>query len=263
MKKRELTSEKYIEELEEKIIDLGLRLKSTTNELNDVRDSNKKTLGKLVHNLKNPVGVIYSFSDMILDSIEDYSPEKLEKYLGIINSSANFSIQLLNSIAKFSQFQSSEFALSLKKVNYQELIKSVINDCQEISEKKNITIDCVLPEESIFVDVDEAEFGIVLNNILNNAIRYSENNSTIRVEVKSTADTIETIILDKGIGISENDLPLIFNDFFVVNTYSENKQKCIGLGLTIANKIVKLHQGNIDVKSLLNNGTQVIIKLPK
>jgi signal transduction histidine kinase len=263
LKKSDLTSDKYIQELEDKIIDLGLRLKSKTNELNNIRETNKKTLGKLVHNLKNPVGVIYSFSDMILDSVEDYSPDKLEKYLGIINSSANFSIQLLNSIAKFSQFQSSDFTLSLKKVNYQDIVKSVIKDCNKISEEKNISIDCVLPDEAIFLNIDESEFRIALNNILNNAIRYSESNTVIKIIVKNNLNTIETIIEDKGIGINKDDLPLIFNDFFVVNTYSENKQKCIGLGLTIANEIVKLHQGNIHVKSSINNGTEVTINLPK
>ncbi|MBL4939688.1 MAG: sensor histidine kinase, partial [Lutibacter sp.] len=75
--------------------------------------------------------------------------------------------------------------------------------------------------------------------------------------------TINTCITDEGIGISETDLPNIFKEFYVVNTYSEDKQKCIGLGLTIANVVIQHHNGKITVTSEINKGTNVEMTLPK
>ncbi|MDO9276688.1 MAG: hypothetical protein Q7T92_14240, partial [Lutibacter sp.] len=96
MAKSGKNSDKYIQELEEKIIDLSLKLKSKTNEIKAADETTSKILGKLTHNLKNPVGVIFSFSEMMLEDLANYSTEKLEKHLQIIKNSATFSLALLD-----------------------------------------------------------------------------------------------------------------------------------------------------------------------
>ena len=263
MEKSEVASEKYIRELEEKIIDLSLKLKSKTNKLNSVCETNQKIIGKLVHNLKNPVGIIYSFSDMILDSVEDYSPVKLEKYLKVINSSADFSIKLLNAVAKYSQLQLPLVEFSFQELNYIDLLNDILSEFKLEAIEKNITIICDFPNERIFLKADRVELSIALNNIINNAFRYSSENSEISISVKLNENSIETIVSDEGIGISKENLPQVLNDFFVVNTYSNDKQKCIGLGLAISNKIIQKHNGKLIITSEVDNGTHAIITLPK
>ncbi len=263
LKEAKKNTETYINELEDKIVDLTLQLKSNTNELKSVRESNQKSIGKLIHNLKNPVGVIFSFSDMMLEGIEDYTTEKLEKHLHIIKNSASFSLQLLTTVAKYSQLQSPDLTYAFKSLNYTELLNAITNEFKTISEEKNIHIERVFPEKPIILTVDEAEISIALRNIINNAFRYSNNNTTIKITVKENLNTVETLIIDEGMGISEEYLPAVFDEFCVVNTFSEDKQKCIGLGLTIANKIIKDHKGTIAITSILNKGTQIKIRLPK
>ncbi len=255
--------EAYTSELEDKIVDLSLQLKSTTNKLKLVSASHKNTIGKLVHNLKNPVGVIFSFSDMILEDLEEYTTEKLQKHLQIINNSANFSIQLLGMVAKYSQLQSPDFVYTLKLTNYTELITSVLNEFTDLASKKNCTIVTNIPSSAINLNIDAAEISLAIRNIINNALRYSNENSTITITVKEHEKTIETTITDEGIGVSEENLPLVFNDFFVVNTYSDDKQKCIGLGLSVANIILIHHKGKISAESNLNEGSSFKVFLPK
>lgn len=252
-----------INDLEEKIINLSLRLKSKTNELNSVSESNKKSIGKLVHNLKNPIGIIYSFSDMIIDNIEGYSPEKLAKHLQIIKESASFSLQMLTEVAKYVQLQSPDLKFTFKSLNYIELVNNVVSEFNAKAAEKSIAIEFDFPESSIFLKVDEAEISLALRNIISNAFRYSKENSTIKITVIDYLNTVETIITDEGIGISEENLPFVLNEYFVVNTYSEDKQKCIGLGLPIATKIIQLHKGKIDVTSTINKGSSIKITLPK
>lgn len=256
-------SEEYISELEDKIVTLSLKLRKKTNELNSVNEVNKKTIGKLVHNLKNPIGVVYSFSDMIIEDVEDYTTEKLEKHLQVIKNSAEFSLQFLNSIAKYSQLQSPDLKYDLKTLNYINIVTNVIAEFNSIAEEKNIRIETDLPESLPFLQVDEAEISLAIKNILNNAFRYSNEKSTIKITIKENLNTVETIINDEGIGISEENLPYISTNFFVVNTYSEDKQKCIGLGLSIANKIVEHHKGKILITSVLHKGSSIKILLPK
>lgn len=255
-------SDKYIQELEEKIIDLSLMLKSKTNALIAADETRAKILGKLTHNLKNPVGVIFSFSEMMLEDLEDYSIEKLGKHLQIIKNSATFSLALLDTISKYSRVQSSNFVLKTEHINYSELINGLINEFRAKASKKNVGLAFEVSTNELFLTLDEAEISQALRAVLNNALRYSNENSTITIAVNALKNTVETTITDQGIGISETDLPNIFDEFYVVNTYSADKQKCVGLGLAIAKKIVELHKGKILVKSTLEKGASFKIILP-
>ncbi len=261
--KEEKNSDKYIQELEEKIFDLSLKLKSKSNEFNAAIETNSKILGKLTHNLKNPVGVIFSFSEMMLEDLEDYSIEKLEKHMQIIKNSATFSLALLDTISKYSRVQSPNFVLKSQRINYTELLSALINEFKSESSKKNIDVLVKLPENDIFLPVDKAEITQALTALLNNALRYSNENSIITITVAELKNTVETTITDQGMGISETDLPNIFEEFYVVNTYSADKKKCVGLGLAIARRVAELHNGKISAKSTLEKGTSFKMSLPK
>jgi K+-sensing histidine kinase KdpD len=260
--KKDKNSDKYIPELEEKIIDLSLKLKSKSNELNAAIETNSKILGKLTHNLKNPVGVIFSFSEMILEDLEDYSAEKLGKHMQIIKNSATFSLAFLDTISKYTRVNSPNYSLKTERINYSELVNSVINDFKAKAFEKNIGLEMNFPSKEIFLTLDRDEITQALSTVLNNALRYSNENSTVNISVEETKNTVETAITDQGIGISDADLPHVFDEFYVVNTYSADKQKCIGLGLAIAKKIIEKHKGKISANSILEKGSRFKIILP-
>lgn len=252
-------SEEYIRNLEEKIVELSLKLKQKNYQLKNASKENQKVFGKLTHNLKNPVGVISSFSEMMLEDLEDYTSEKLTKFLKAINNSAKFSLNFLNAIAKFSQVKSSEFELNLEKVNLIELMDNIVTKLVEKADNKNITILKNYHKKELFLNMDASEMGIALYNVLDNAIRYSSENTTVTIAINQNKEAIEISCLDEGIGISEDNLAPIFEPFFVVNTYDTEKIKCIGLGLTVAKMIVEKHAGNLRVKSKLNQGSEFTI----
>lgn len=260
--KTDKSSEKHLQELEEKIIDLSFKLKSKTNNLKLAEETTAKILGKLTHNLKNPIGVIFSFSEMMLEDLEYYSKEKLEKHLQIIKNSASFSLALLDTISKYSRIQSSNFTLKTQRLNYTELVSDILTEFKLKASEKNIETATKLPEKDLFLMLNKDEISQALNAVLNNALRYSNENSTVTVTVSEQKNGIETTITDQGIGIAETDLPNIFDEFYVVNTYSEDKQKCVGLGLAIAKKIAELHKGEISAKSTLEKGSSFSIILP-
>jgi signal transduction histidine kinase len=253
-------SQKYITELEEKIVELSLKLRQKSNELKSIEQSNKELIGTLIHNLKNPIGIVYSFSDIILDSIDNYSVEKLEKHINLINNSASYSIKLLNDFGLYNELKSPNF--ESEKTNYIEIINKVISNFNEIALKQHITLVKNISSSNIYLNVNTEKISVALGNIICNALRFSNENSKVTIKVIENSETVDTIISDEGIGISESDLPSIFKAFFVVNTYSSNKQKCTGLGFPIAKKIIEYSGGKISIKSKINLGTTVKISLP-
>ena len=253
----------YITELEDSIVDLSLRLKSKNIELSSYEKNSRILFGKLLHNLKNPVGVIYSFSEMILEYSKEPAPGKLEKHVDIINKSAAFSLKLLDSFSEYFNLFTSNTPFKYKPVNYIGFINTIVAQFNDLIEDKKVKIEMVVPKENVMLKIDSIRMTKAISNIITNGIRYSNDKATIKIVIREKQDTIETEITDNGIGISESDLPHIFDEFFVVNTYSKDKEKCIGLGLAISNKIIDEHRGKIKIKSALGKGSSFTISLPK
>ncbi|MFD1293086.1 sensor histidine kinase [Lutibacter holmesii] len=263
MKKNQNKSANYIEELEDKIVELSLQLKSKNNQLQTIQEENFVRNRKVVHNLKNPIGVAYSFSEILASNGLDTSIEKFEKYVEVIKNSTDFSIQFLNALSKLNRLKSPSYALNLAKVEYVSLVKKVISEFNAEAETKQISISTKLPKNQIFVTLDKTEIETVISALIQNAIRFSPANTTISIEVVEHENYIETKVIDEGIGMSELDVTNIFKEFYVVNTYSENKEKCIGLGLAIVKLILDFHKGTIQVNSTLNKGTSFKFSIPK
>ncbi|GGK37388.1 MULTISPECIES: sensor histidine kinase [Flavobacteriaceae] len=262
MKKSQKYYETYIEELEERIIDLSLKLKATNNLLADKATKHNKLISALTHNLKNPIGIAYSFSEMMSENAENYPKDKLEKHLEIVKESSQYAISLLNTFVTYHQVNSANYLYNFKLEEYTELINNVINNNMLLLQNKHITVVKNLPNNAILINIDSEKITLVLKQLLRNAIRFSEPNSKITISVTTSSTAITTQIIDEGIGISKNDLANVFNDFFVVNTYDVDKKKCIGLGLSIAQNIIKKHNGTLSIHSTINQGSTVTITLP-
>jgi len=254
-------SGKYTQDLQEKVVELSLKLKQKSNQLKNVSKNYQKVIGKLIHNLKNPIGIISSFSEMMLEDFDDYTPEKANKYLSAINNSSKFSLDILNTIAKYAQVISPEFEINETKVNIIELVEEVIQELNNELNTKNIRVFKQFSAKELFLNLDALEMKTALYHLLHNAIRYSSENSLITISLKEKNSITELIFKDEGVGILENNLPHIFEPFFVENTYDNEKAKCVGLGLTIAEKIVEKHSGKLTGNSTLNKGSEFKIIL--
>ena len=253
----------YTDNLEEKVVELSLKLKGKNKELEDVVELNNLTFKKLIHNLKNPVGVAFSFSEMILEGLQNYTPDKLERHIEIIKNSSEFSLNLLNSFAEFHRYQSTDLKLYFANQNFSKVILEVLEKVKKKADEKGISIQTNLPEKDIEYYFDKTELAKAISNVLNNAIRYSSESTSVHLNIFESKNEINVIIADQGIGIEEDHLLAIFNDFFVVNTYSNDTKKCIGLGLPITKRILDIHNGKITVESQIGKGSTFTITLPK
>ena len=262
MKKPQKDSKEYISELEDKIIDLSLKVKTQTNLLELVEITNNEIFSKLTHNLKNPIGTAYSFSEMMLVDSDNYTPDKLEKHLQIVKESSQYAISLLNRFATFQTIKASNCSYNFELINYIDILTKIVENFNRQQQNNSTILINTTPKELFKLNIDAEKITLVLQQIIENAIRFSSEYSIIIIDVKNNNNYLETTITDTGIGISENDLKSVFKDFFVVNTYDPYKKKCIGLGLSMVQKIIHKHNGIISINSNLGKGTTVKISLP-
>jgi signal transduction histidine kinase len=253
----------YIEALEDKIVDLSLRLKKEGNNQSSGIKDNKKLIGQLIHNLRNPVGVIQSFSEMMRDGGDHSDSQKTQRHVEIINKSASFSLALLDGFSSYFNLLTSDLGLNFSEVNITEIVKKVLEQLESMAIEKQINIITAFPGSDVMIDGDGSKMTQAISNIVVNAIRYSQIQSEVSVAIEENQKVVEIGISDRGIGIAGSDLPQIFKPFFVVNTYSADESKCIGLGLSIAELIVKGHGGQLKVSSTLGEGSIFRIIIPK
>lgn len=253
---------RQIEDLKDEIISLKLALNNTNTKLIQERETHAEIIKSLSHDLKNPVGIIYSFIEMILEHGNSYEQEKMDKYLNVIKNSASFSIELLNNLAKYSSLHSTDTALSPDNINYVDLLHGTLNSFKKQLSAKDISLKTDFDVEEIFLVIDGHEMAIALSNIVSNAIRYSTKGAQIVVTLNVNDGHVVTKISDQGIGIAKQHHDAIFKEFFAINTYDEDRQKCVGLGLCLSEKIIQHHNGEIKVDSELGRGTTFSIKLP-
>ncbi len=157
--------------------------------------------------------------------------------------------------------KSDDFKLNTEYQNFYEFINDIISGLKKKYTDYNILLNTNAPI-SLKLNFDYSELKIAIENIISNAIRYSTSNTNINIIVSTNEQELILLIEDEGIGIEPKNISKVFDEFFVVNTYDVHQKKSLGLGLTIAKKIISLHGGSIEIYSELKKGSEILLKLP-
>jgi len=142
-----------------------------------------------------------------------------------------------------------------------DVVSKAVESVQSHAIRKNISIETSMQEKIASVNGDEGTLVEAVVNLIGNSVKYSPIGSEIAVTVEETEDQIFIAVQDNGIGISEEDLPFIFEDFYTGKT-KQNTEKSSGLGLALTRRIIEAHEGSISVESVLGQGSTFEICLP-
>ena len=247
------------------------RLKTKQKELVDANKrlthlnyEKNKYLGIAAHDLRNPMGTIVSFSDLIMNDPETYpvNPDTLE-ILKLLKQTSENSMDLLKDLLDISKIESGEIELNLKQSDYKEFLGHQIRISQMLANTKDIIIQSEFPDEQIMLNFDQHYLVEVITNLLSNAIKYSYPHSFVIVRVTLHDDLVKTEIIDHGVGIPEDEHKLLFRIFQKTSARTTAGESSTGLGLAIAKKVVLLHNGTIDVFSRKNEGSNFYFTLPQ
>lgn len=221
----------------------------------------KEFVANVSHELRTPLTTIKSYTETLLDgALEDKNIAKT--FLGVVNDEADRMTRLVSDLLELSRLDSKDTRWNKAAINSGYIIREVISKLQMSIKQKNQEIKIDIPEETpdIFVDKDKIEQ--VLQNILSNAIKYTPQEGKIYVKLKKSGNMAKIIIKDTGVGIPKDDLPRIFERFYRVDKTRSREQGGTGLGLSIARELIEAHDGKIDIKSQLGQGTSVIVSIP-
>jgi signal transduction histidine kinase len=232
----------------------------TLKPIQDMVDDQNRFISDASHELRTPLTCLKSEIEVNLRdkklTLKD-AKNTLKSNLEEVNNLQNLSNYLL----KLNRFNHN-LNLELKPISLLTIIDSAIKKVSPIAKDKNIKI--INSTADLYVRGDSISLIEALVILLDNAIKYSSKNTEIKINLQDRSGILSLNIKDQGIGISEGDLPHIFDRFYRAdNARTKNQSGGYGLGLSIAKKIIEAHHGRIEVESKLGQGTKFTILLPK
>ncbi|MCX9083897.1 MAG: ATP-binding protein [Candidatus Methanoperedens sp.] len=216
----------------------------------------------VTHELRTPLNAIIGFSEILKSKNNGTLNETQEKYVERIHSSGNNLLGIINNILDLSSAEAGKIALSREKISLGVLFNDVIDIVKESTISKKIQIKTEIDPGLQPIEADKNRVKQVIYNILNNSIKFSNPEGIISMTAKKEGDMAQVTISDRGIGIKEEDLRKLFNDFEQIDKGASRHYGGLGLGLVISKKLVDLHGGKIGVKSKYGEGTTITFSLP-
>ena len=213
----------------------------------------------LAHDLKTPLTSVIGYLTL-LDEEKNLSHKQKNKFIKIALEKSNKLEELINELFEITKYNSETLTIKKEKISLTLLINQVIDEFYPILKEQNKKITFT-PQKDIFIKVDPVKIARVFNNLIKNAINYSYDNSEIKIDIKEEKNLIITIS-NQSKTLTKEELSKLFDKFYRVDYSRNTKLGGSGLGLAIAKEIIKLHDGNISVKSE-NEETTFTINLPK
>lgn len=237
-------------------------LEKSIKHLSDLNEYKNYFLGVAAHDLRNPIGTIQMYTEVLRSQLSMMEQAKRDEYLSRILSSSAFSLRLLNDLLDISKIESGQMDIEYKSIDVQNFVEGIVEKNGMIARKKDI--DVQIGEMKAFqLNCDQNKMEQVLNNLLSNAIKYSEKGTQVSVHAKEIGKEIQFSVSDQGQGIPKDEIDKLFKEFGLTSVQSTAGEKSTGLGLSICKKIVESHGGKIWVDSEVGQGSEFIFTIPK
>lgn len=213
-------------------------------------------ISSVSHELRTPLTAIKGWSETLCDITDD--PETFRKGMRVITGETERLSQMVEELLDFSRIQDGRFTLKKETTDILAELGEAVLIYTERAKSLGLEIIYNEPEQLPFVYGDPSRLRQVFINIIDNAVKYSNPGGTVTVGAYEQDDEIVVVISDTGVGIAEKDLPKIKTKFYK----ADHSRRGSGIGLAVANEIVEMHRGSLEVTSELGKGTTVVITLP-
>jgi signal transduction histidine kinase len=210
------------------------------------------------HELRTPLALILGYATFLREDADGAASEELDMVLqGAMQLKG-----LIEDMVNLSHLEAGSAELDLSEFSLQSVIQEAIEAQQQFAATKSLEIRPSLPAESLRVRADREKISIVLNNLLNNAIKFTSTGGRIQVTVRPQTGMVAVSVVDTGVGIPADELNRIFDRFYQVESHLTRYEGGMGLGLSIAQGIVELHGGHIWAESVKGHGSRFTFTLP-
>lgn len=221
----------------------------------------RELIGNVSHDLRTPLAVVQGYIETVLMKNEDLAATERARYLHLALSSSQRLEKLVGDLFELSKLEALQVEPKYEPFFISELVQDMLPRFQGLAEKQGLRLAATLPPNLPPVYADVAMIERVLQNLLENALKFTPEGGEVRVEVIPHDQQVEIKVSDTGIGIPESDLPFIFDRYYRSERRA-SKGHSSGLGLAISQKLLRLHQVSIEVGSRLGEGAQFSFALP-
>ena len=255
----------YLDELSllnNQLVNMQRELTKKSIELEKANELKNQFLDMVVHDLRNPLSIVLSFSQFLTNDFINIATEKQLYFLKHIESSAKFMLSMVNDLVDISGIEAGKLELNLQETDMASVMENDIQIMRVLANKKQISIDYHYEKElpRIMVDIDKIKQ--LVYNLISNAIKFSNFSSKVSVLLYKEDDYIVIAVIDNGLGIPENEMDRLFKPFGRTSIKSTNGEKSTGLGLVICKRIIEAHSGRITVESEYGAGSRFIVYIP-
>ena len=240
-------------------------LEKSAEQAKNANEAKTRFLFNMSHDIRTPMNAIVGFSGLLEKNLQN--EKKAKEYLGKIQSSSNLLLRIINQVLEMARIESGTAVLQLKAEDMDALFHRVNTVFEEDVRKKNLQYQVVLDVRHHYAVCDETKLQEIMLNIISNAIKYTPEGHSIHVEIHESVSENPSKVRyifsceDTGIGMSEEYLPHIYEEFSREHTTTENKVPGTGLGLPIIKSMIELMGGSIQVESRQGIGTKFTIDL--
>jgi PAS domain S-box-containing protein len=248
---REITERKTAEKLlqEKQIAEVANRTKS-------------EFLANMSHELRTPLNSIIGFSELLHEQAYGELSEKQLRAVGNISKSGKHLLHLINDILDLSKVEAGKLELNYKEFDLATKLNAIQNLLSPIADRKNIRIEIDMDSKLKSIRADEDRFIQIMYNLVDNAIKFSYENSIVKIGVRKKENMVEITVKDAGIGVKAEDHNKIFKPFSQVDSFSSKRSKGTGLGLSLVKQIVHLHGGYVWFRSSPEEGSTFAFTIP-
>ena len=239
---------------------------SDITEQEKVEQERRSFVSNVSHELRTPLTSVKSYTESLIDGAwedEEIAPE----FLKVISTETDRMIRMITDLLNLSRMDQGKQDLNREFVSINELVAHIIDRFEMVlkSEQyrnKKYTIERDFTQRTLWVEIDQDKFIQVIDNIMNNAIKYSPDGGKITCKLMETHNSVVISITDEGLGIPRKDIGHVFDRFYRVDKARARSMGGTGLGLAISKEVVQLHGGKIWVTSVENKGSTFFISLP-
>ncbi|MDR1731590.1 MAG: HAMP domain-containing protein [Synergistaceae bacterium] len=239
-------------------------LSESVKELGRALDGQEKLRQRLMvdiaHELRTPLTVIKSQLEALADGVWDASPERL----GLCVTEIDRLSELIAEVERLSNLEGETLSLQMEERNLGDFLWKILDSFEQLFARSGITLIRKFPEKKqIMVNIDSGRFRHVIENLLSNAVRYTEKGGTVTLSLDASEENAKIDIEDSGMGIEPKDLPHIFERFYRADASRTRGTGGRGVGLSIARAAVEAHGGSISVRSEPGRGSTFTVLLPR
>lgn len=228
----------------------------------EVRIAKDDLLSLASHQLRTPATIVKQYLGILLQNYAGTVSVRQRQLLDIAYSSNERQLQIINQFLDVARVDSGRLKLQKQPIDLQKLVKQVVEEQRKVVAERGQKIACILPKKPLNLQADPRYLPMALENLINNASKYTPRKGKITITVRRVKAELLISVKDTGIGITKEELKVIFDKFTRAENEFTADSNGSGIGLYLTEKIILLHRGSIDVDSKLSHGSTFTIHLP-